>query len=67
MRAMDACLTFLGEELEKKEAEEGKAEQIVNAWIVVSINKMGKEQERVLVLTDNVSSSFNLLSCYARD
>jgi len=67
MRAMDACLTLLGEELEKKEAEEGKAEQIVNAWIVVSINKMGKEQERVLVLTDNVSSSFNLLSCYARD
>jgi hypothetical protein len=53
MRAIDACLTFLGEELEKKEAEEGKTEQIINAWIVTSINKMSKEQERVLVLTDN--------------
>lgn len=55
MRAIDACLTFLGEELEKKEAEEGKTEQIINAWTVISINKMSKEQERVLVLTDNVS------------
>lgn len=55
MRAIDACLTFLSEELEKKEAEEGKTEQIINAWIVISINKMSKEQERVLVLTDNVS------------
>lgn len=54
MQAIEACTTFLEQE-ELKNAEE---EDILNAYVVISTNKFGAEQERVLAVTNKAVYRF---------
>jgi phosphatidylinositol 4-phosphatase len=55
LQAIEACTTFLEQELLKNTNEE---EDILNAYVVISTNKFGAEQERVLAVTNRAVYRF---------
>lgn len=54
LQAIEACTTFL----EQEELKSSEDEDILNAYVVISVNKFGAEQERVLAVTNRAVYRF---------